>query len=111
MPIEWIGSPIKASVCTMLDFPGIRDCILLVHVLYYHSQVVESLKRLGRGDILVVCGGVIPPQDHQFLYDAGVTAVYGPGTNIPEAASHLVDLILSAQQSDSPNTQATSSQH
>jgi methylmalonyl-CoA mutase len=69
-------------------------------------RVVEDLKRLGREDILVVCGGVIPPHDHQFLFDSGVTAVYGPGTNIPEAASQLVDLIL---QSDEPSSSTTSS--
>lgn len=40
-----------------------------------------------------MCGGVIPPQDYQFLYDAGVAAVYGPGTNIPIAAVELVGLI------------------
>lgn len=56
-------------------------------------RVVEELKKLGRGDILVVCGGVIPPQDYQLLYDAGVAAVYGPGTNIPHAAHELVELI------------------
>ena len=56
-------------------------------------QVIEELKKLGRGDILVLCGGVIPPQDYQFLYDAGVAAVYGPGTNIPIAAVQLVGLI------------------
>ena len=71
--------------------------------------MVADLKRLGREDILVVCGGVIPPQDHQLLFDSGVTAVYGPGTNIPEAASQLVDLILAAQ--DSPDTTESSSQH
>ena len=69
---------------------------------------MEDLKQLGREDILVVCGGVIPPQDHQFLFDSGVTAVYGPGTNIPEAASQLVDLILEAQQSDEPTSSTTS---
>ena len=71
--------------------------------------MVADLKRLGREDILVVCGGVIPPQDHQLLFDSGVTAVYGPGTNIPEAASQLVDLILAAQ--GSPDTTESSSQH
>ena len=72
-------------------------------------QVVEDLKRLGREDILVVCGGVIPPQDHQFLFDCGVTAVYGPGTNIPDAASQLVDLIFSAQSNSPSTATATSS--
>ncbi len=41
----------------------------------------------------MVCGGVIPPQDYQALYDAGVAAVYSPGTNIPHAAYELVELI------------------
>ena len=57
-----------------------------------------------------MCGGVIPPQDHQYLFDCGVTAVYGPGTNIPEAACQLVDLILDTQNSDSPNTVTTNAQ-
>lgn len=42
-------------------------------------KVIEELKEKGRGNILVVCGGVIPPQDYQALYDVGVVAVYGPG--------------------------------
>ena len=55
--------------------------------------MIEELKALGRSDILVVCGGVIPPQDYQALYDSGVTAVYGPGTSIPHAAIELVAAI------------------
>ncbi len=47
----------------------------------------------GGGNILVVCGGVIPPQDYAFLQEAGVAAVYGPGTNIPVAASEVLHLI------------------
>lgn len=42
-------------------------------------KVIEELKEKGRDNILVVCGGVIPPQDYQALYDVGVSAVYGPG--------------------------------
>lgn len=57
--------------------------------------MIEELKQLGRGDILVVCGGVIPPQDYQALYDSGVQAVYGPGTSIPHAACELVEAIES----------------
>jgi len=56
-------------------------------------QLIEALKKEGSEDILVVCGGVIPPQDYQALYDMGVAAVYGPGTNIPEAASEVLNLI------------------
>lgn len=53
-------------------------------------ELVAALQELGREDILVVCGGVIPPQDHQFLRDHGVAAIFGPGTVIPEAARDLL---------------------
>ena len=49
--------------------------------------LIAALKEAGGEDILVVCGGVIPPQDYAFLTEIGVAAVYGPGTNIPLAAS------------------------
>jgi methylmalonyl-CoA mutase len=49
-------------------------------------ELLDELKRRQADDILVVCGGVIPPQDYQFLYDAGVAAIFGPGTSIPHAA-------------------------
>ena len=52
-----------------------------------------ALKREGAGDILVVCGGVIPPGDYTFLKKAGVAAIYGPGTNIPQAAAEILALI------------------
>ncbi len=45
-------------------------------------KVIQELKGKGRGDILVVCGGVIPPQDYQQLYEVGVAAVYGPGRTV-----------------------------
>jgi methylmalonyl-CoA mutase len=57
--------------------------------------LIEALKREGAGDILVVVGGVIPPKDYDFLKKAGVSAVYGPGTNIPHAASEILALIRS----------------
>merc|ERR1711881_56587 len=56
-------------------------------------QLVEQLKICGREDILVICGGVIPPQDYEFLYENGSTAVYGPGTRIPAAAAELIGKI------------------
>lgn len=56
-------------------------------------QVIEELKTLGRPDMVVVCGGVIPPQDYEDLYSSGVTAIYGPGTNIAVAARELVHVI------------------
>ncbi len=57
-------------------------------------QTLEALKALGRDDILVVVGGVIPPQDYDFLYEQGVAAIFGPGTKIPKAATQLLELLL-----------------
>lgn len=56
-------------------------------------QLVEELKENEANDILVICGGVIPPKDHQQLLDLGVAAIYGPGTNIPTAAREMLDMI------------------
>ncbi len=56
-------------------------------------QLITALKEAGAEDILVICGGVIPQQDYQFLYDAGVKAIFGPGTNIPKAAQDILKLI------------------
>lgn len=57
-------------------------------------QVIGELKKLGREDIMVVAGGVIPVQDYPVLYDAGVAAVFGPGTVISEAAQTILDILL-----------------
>jgi len=54
-------------------------------------EVIKELKELGREDIMVVAGGVIPQQDYQFLYNAGVSFVFGPGTKIPEAAIDILN--------------------
>ncbi len=56
-------------------------------------QLIEELKKLGREDIKVFCGGVIPPQDYDFLYAAGCKAIFGPGTVIPEAAKKMLEFI------------------
>ena len=56
-------------------------------------QLIEALGKSGRSDILVVCGGVIPAQDYDFLNKAGVAAIFGPGTNIPEAAVKVLELV------------------
>ncbi|GLT09637.1 methylmalonyl-CoA mutase [Sulfitobacter porphyrae] len=61
-------------------------------------QLVKALKEAGAEDILVICGGVIPQQDYQFLYDAGVKAIFGPGTNIPAAAQDILKLIQAARR-------------
>jgi methylmalonyl-CoA mutase len=57
-------------------------------------QVIEELKALGRPDIMVVAGGVIPAQDYDFLYDAGVFGVFGPGTKISKAAQKILELLI-----------------
>jgi len=74
-----------------------------VHVIGISSQaaghktlapkLIEVLRARGAGDILVICGGVIPQQDYDFLKAAGVKAIFGPGTNIPSAAKEILDLI------------------
>jgi methylmalonyl-CoA mutase len=63
-------------------------------------QVIDELKKMGREDILVVVGGVIPPQDFQFLYDAGAAGVFGPGTIIPIAAQKILRVLASAAVED-----------
>jgi methylmalonyl-CoA mutase len=60
-------------------------------------QLVQALNDAGASDLIVVCGGVIPQQDYQFLYDAGVKAIFGPGTNIPEASQDILGLIRKAK--------------
>ena len=57
-------------------------------------QVIEELKKLGREDILVIAGGVIPAQDYQFLYDAGVAAIFGPGTSVAKAAKQILGILM-----------------
>ncbi len=56
-------------------------------------QLIQSLKEQGAGDIIVICGGVIPPQDYKKLRADGVAAIFGPGTNIPQAAVDVLKLI------------------
>ena len=78
-----------------------------VHVIGISSQaaghktlapkLVAALKAAGAGDILVICGGVIPQKDYQYLYDRGVKAIFGPGTNIPAAAADILQLIRAAK--------------
>ncbi len=57
-------------------------------------QVIEELKKYGREDIMVIVGGVIPPQDYQYLFDAGAVAVYGPGTKISDAAIEMLQILI-----------------
>lgn len=57
-------------------------------------QLIEELKKIGREDIMVIAGGVIPPQDYQYLYDAGVKGVFGPGTVIAVAAQKILEELM-----------------
>lgn len=61
-------------------------------------QVIEELKNLGRDDILVIVGGVIPPQDYEFLYKAGVVAIFGPGTVVSEAAIKILEILIKSRK-------------
>jgi methylmalonyl-CoA mutase len=56
--------------------------------------VIEEMKKLGRGDILVTVGGVIPPQDYDALYKAGAVGVFGPGTVIPVCAQKVLEALM-----------------
>jgi len=79
-----------------------------VHVVGISSQaaghktlapkLIEALAARDAGDIIVICGGVIPQQDYEFLKKAGVKAIFGPGTNIPEAAKDILGLIRQARR-------------
>jgi len=60
-------------------------------------QLIEALRARDAGDIIVICGGVIPQQDYEFLKSAGVKAIFGPGTNIPAAAQDILQLIRQAR--------------
>ena len=64
------------------DFESVRE------------KVIEELKKLGREDIMVIVGGVIPSQDYDFLYKAGAAAVFGPGSIISECASKMLELLI-----------------
>ena len=57
-------------------------------------QVIEELKKLGREDIIVIAGGVIPAQDYDFLYKAGVAAIFGPGSSVSKAACQILEILL-----------------
>jgi methylmalonyl-CoA mutase len=56
-------------------------------------ELIKGLKAAGRGDIKVIAGGVIPPQDYDYLRDAGVQGIYGPGSNVVECAADVLRLL------------------
>ena len=59
-------------------------------------QLIDELRSAGANNVVVVCGGVIPPQDYEMLRSAGVGAIFGPGTNIPDAAAKVLELVRAA---------------
>ena len=61
-------------------------------------QVIEELKKLGREDIMVIVGGVIPPQDYDFLYKAGAAAIFGPGTVVSDAGIKLLEILIESRK-------------
>jgi methylmalonyl-CoA mutase len=61
-------------------------------------QLIEELKKLGRDDIMVIVGGVIPPQDYDFLYKAGTVAIFGPGTVISDAGIKLLEILIASRE-------------
>ena len=61
-------------------------------------ETINYLKSIGRDDIMVIVGGVVPPNDYQFLFDQGVAAVFGPGTIISEAASEILNIMISIRE-------------
>jgi methylmalonyl-CoA mutase len=61
-------------------------------------QIIEELKKLGREDIMVIAGGVIPAQDYDFLYKAGVVAIFGPGTPVPYCAKQILEVLLKSME-------------
>ena len=63
-------------------------------------ELVQELKKLGRDDILVAIGGVIPVQDYDFLYKSGAVAIFAPGTNIPEAGIKLLDILIERENAE-----------
>ena len=62
--------------------------------------IIAELKKLGREDIMVICGGVIPHQDYQFLYDAGAVAIFGPGTSVAGAGKKILEILIEAYKED-----------
>ena len=61
-------------------------------------QVIEEIKKLGREDIMVIVGGVIPHQDYDYLYKSGVLGIFGPGTSIPKAAIQILEILIGSRK-------------
>ncbi len=62
--------------------------------------IIAELKKLGRDDIMVICGGVIPAQDYKYLYDAGAVAIFGPGTSVAAAGKQILEVLIESVKED-----------
>src|SRR6056297_879867 len=100
-----IGFDVDIGPLFQTPAEAVRDAIENdVHILGVSSlaaghktlipSVMEELKKNGREDIMVIAGGVIPHQDYDFLYNAGVAAIFGPGTSVPKAAAEMLKILL-----------------
>ena len=81
-----IGGLIGSWLISHFVGPGAADPMAM-------AAIIQSLRAQGADDIIVFVGGVIPPQDYEFLYDAGVKGIYGPGTPIPASAKDVLEQI------------------
>ncbi|NNE28440.1 MAG: methylmalonyl-CoA mutase, partial [Saprospiraceae bacterium] len=59
---------------------------------------IKALEKIGRDDIMIIVGGVIPPKDYDFLYEAGAVGIFGPGTVIAKAAQEILELLIKKYQ-------------
>ncbi len=82
--MNWSSALAYALVGERFDLPEVAE---------FH-ELIEELKKLGREDIIVIAGGVIPAQDYDFLYKSGVAAIFGPGTSVAKAAVTIMEILL-----------------
>ncbi len=85
---------VAASVRSSVPFPSTSMPVAFKAAKSLIPQVIEELKKLGRPDIMVTAGGVIPAQDYDFLYKAGVAAIFGPGTPVAYSAKVVMQLLM-----------------
>ena len=83
-----LGSTVNTEVARKIREMGVYSEI------HPHDISLEELKKLGREDIVVIAGGVIPAQDYDFLYKAGVAAIFGPGTPVAKAACQILEILM-----------------
>ena len=93
-PEEIVSKAIKLNV----DIVGVSS--LAAGHKQLIPEIIEGLKAAGRADILVVAGGIIPEQDYDALRDAGISDIYGPGTNVIDAANRIISLVQGLRRNE-----------